>query len=176
MKGFDWSSIRVLIVDADKDFFRLVSNILHRQKVAKVEHAVGVEEALGLLKWQSFDIIVTEYALESGNGLKFAAQMRNRKASPRLGIPIILLTGVSSETLLRKAVKAGIDHLIVKPVSPKSLYSCIERLVTHPLDVTKTKSYLGPCRRRLPSSAYTGPDRRHEGEEGESTPVRTATA
>ncbi len=171
----DWTSVRVLVVDADKDFFRVVANILNTKNVAKIEHMASGSEALDLLKWDSFDVVITEYRLTELNGLTFAEILRNRKASPRLGVPIIMLTGYGSEPLLRKAIRAGIDYFLVKPISPKALCGAIEKLLLTPLAVTKTKSYLGPCRRRMPTDVYSGKLRRVSDEVADAEHAQAAS-
>jgi plasmid stabilization system protein ParE len=73
---------------------------------------------------------------------------------------MILLSEWIGTAQLETAVRAGIDVVASRNASAKALGRVIADLLANPLPITRTRSYIGPDRRRLPASVYNGPHRR----------------
>ncbi|MGB1875916.1 MAG: response regulator, partial [Rhodospirillaceae bacterium] len=69
----------------------------------------------------------------------------------------IMLTGFSERGRIVSARDSGINEYLLKPVSPRSLYSLIRAIIEQPCRFVKTKAYFGPDRRRG-SEIFYGPD------------------
>jgi CheY-like chemotaxis protein len=95
---------RILVVDDDRDFARLVTRMLdHPVRRYQVYTADSGRRALDLLQAQAFDLVFLDMVLPDMDGEEVIAQMR---AQSRLAaIPIVVVSG-QDETML-KAPAAG---------------------------------------------------------------------
>ncbi len=88
------------------------------------------------------------------------ASLRDPAATPRKGLPVICLLSESSPQQVHDLVKAGVDHVMVQPISATALRELARHLCDNPMPQINVAKYTGPDRRRLPDDAYTGPNRR----------------
>jgi two-component system, chemotaxis family, chemotaxis protein CheY len=125
----DFASISFLIVDDQPFTRRLVRTMLHGIGSREVyEYATGAE-ALELARSTMPNIIIiTDLIMPDLNGLRFIKMMK-APSSPTSRIPIIVLSGYLTKTATLAVNESGADELLVKPVSPKTLYEHVSRIV-----------------------------------------------
>jgi DNA-binding response OmpR family regulator len=58
-----------------------------------------------------------------------------------------------------EARDAGVHEYLAKPISARSLYSRINKIIAEPREFVQTKTFFGPDRRRRAVS-FNGPERR----------------
>ena len=59
-----------------------------------------------------------------------------------------------------EARDSGVNEILAKPISIKSLHSRLVSIIEQPRPFVKSKNYFGPCRRRSDDPKYAGPERR----------------
>ena len=96
------------------------------------------------------------------DGLDFVRLVRKGADSPNPYVPIILLTGHTEMHRVLEARDAGVNEILAKPISIKSLFSRIVSIIESPRPFVKSKTYFGPCRRRYQDPNYKGPERRSQ--------------
>ncbi|VAX20495.1 hypothetical protein MNBD_NITROSPINAE02-170 [hydrothermal vent metagenome] len=105
--------LRIVLVD-DSEADRLAFSRAFKNSDIKSEITffTTAEEALELLLSQpdSFDIVISDYALPDLNGLDFLKAALDAK----ILAPLVLLTGSGSEKIAIDAFKAGIHNYIIK--------------------------------------------------------------
>ena len=104
--------IKVLLVE-DNDFdAHLTQDILAEWSIEQfaVTHVARLSEALARLGKERFDAVLLDLSLPDGYGLTTLRQVQ--AASPT--IPIIVLSGVSDQTLALQAVQNGAQDYLVK--------------------------------------------------------------
>ncbi len=112
---------RLLIVDDDEFFCRVLSILLTRQAF-EVCCAPGVDAAMGLLATQSFDAIVTDLRMPgSSDGLTLVEKIR----STNQDVPIIILTAYGEVDNYMRAMNLGATEYLNKPVSSEDLLAII---------------------------------------------------
>ena len=120
---------RVLIVDDDPDNLLWLDRILRREGLT-VDVAADGKAALGRLCEQDYALLVTDVEMPAMDGLELARSVRAREVSSgRHRLPII---AVSAHALLdhsNRAIAAGIDEFLTKPVSPEVLIQVSEHLL-----------------------------------------------
>ncbi len=117
---------RVLVVDDEPDTRDLVGVVLE-QCGAKVATAASVSEALGVLTWFSPDVMVADIAMPFEDG--HALIRKIRALEPRLaGIPAIALTAHARVEDRDRALEAGFQVHLPKPVSPETLAQVVADL------------------------------------------------
>jgi signal transduction histidine kinase/integral membrane sensor domain MASE1 len=111
------SARRVLVVDDNVDAAESLAVVL-RDSGYDVATAYDGAEALAKAGESAFDFIFLDIALPDGlDGYEVARRMRG---DPGLrDVTLIALTGFGQEEDRRRAVDAGFDHHLVKPVDPE---------------------------------------------------------
>lgn len=123
-----FSKMTVLVVD-DNDFMRdLVGSMLKEIGFRDIEQAADGAAALRKTKDIGFDLIVCDVDMEPVDGLTFVEQMRRHSPPPPTPqVPVIMLTAHSDTPLVQRAIKAGVNAYVVKPVKRAQLEA---RIVT----------------------------------------------
>ena len=118
---------RVLVVDDDKDILKAVEQIL-----AEVGHTVvsatSAMEAIEHLRLASFDMVLSDANMPMHSGFDLVATLRKEPEWQKLSIA--MLTGRREKKDIEKAINAGVDDYIVKPIDPLLLIQKVETLFT----------------------------------------------
>ncbi len=115
----------ILVVDDDADARRIARTWLEGAGRRVFEAADG-HECLRLAHEQSPDLILLDLVLPDMDGWEAARELRADPATA--SIPILGLTGLSFPVLRKRAVEAGCDLVLTKPVSPTRLLQEIDDL------------------------------------------------
>jgi CheY-like chemotaxis protein len=118
--------MRVLIVEDDDDTRVLFSAILE-QHGAVVRSTSLVSDALAMLQTWAPDVIVCDIALPGEDGYAFARALRGFP-DDRARLPAVALTAYASVDDRRKAIEAGFDAHLAKPIDPDTLVEVVSRL------------------------------------------------
>jgi CheY-like chemotaxis protein len=111
-------STTILIVDDNPVNLKLASVVLEMDGYT-VEQAEDAEHAQELLKRMTPDLILMDIALPGMDGLTFT---RKLKADEKLKhIPIIALTAFAMKGDEQKALDAGCNGYIIKPIDTRKL-------------------------------------------------------
>jgi len=109
---------RILIIDDNPTNLKLACSVLEMEGYS-ITSAVDAEDAMGLVSKHTFDLILTDIELPGMDGLTLA---RTLKASPATGkIPIIAITAFAMKGDDTKALEAGCDGYITKPIDTRKL-------------------------------------------------------
>lgn len=123
--------IRVLLVEDNKDFAKLVRVYLQRYEKDKfdITWKENYSDTISELEaHRDFDIILMDYFLPGKNGLEITKELKAKKYD----IPIVFLTVNKDFELAVDVMKLGVDDYLVKeeissPVLPKTVLSVIEK-------------------------------------------------
>lgn len=122
---------RILIVDDDPYFLRVLSRILSGESF-QVTTAEGAAQAAQVLKENSFDIVISDLRLPDGDGLSILQQVR--KAG--LEVPVVILTAYGEVDSYLEAMNAGVTEYLNKPVKSEELIAvvrtCLQARATSP--------------------------------------------
>ncbi|MFW6110512.1 MAG: response regulator [Thermoproteota archaeon] len=113
----DSKRIRILHVDDDVSFLRTGQKMLELQGI-EVETVVSVEDALGKLKREDFDAVVSDYQMPGRNGLQFLQELRGQEND----IPFVMFTGKGREVVAMRALNLGADRYLHKHGDPETVY------------------------------------------------------
>jgi PAS domain S-box-containing protein len=116
----------ILVVDDDADARDLISTAL-RHAGAEVMPAASARDALELLQSRAPDLVVSDIAMPNGTGYDLVRQIR---ASAQLAsIPAIALTAYGRLEDRERALNAGFNFHIAKPVEPMHLVHAVATAV-----------------------------------------------
>ena len=107
---------RILVVDDEPNICRLLSRYLARIGY-EIETAGSVPEALGLLRRDWFDLVLTDLRLPGASGLDLLVEVRARSPGTRT----ILMNAHADVYAASTAIERGVDQLIVKPFELEDL-------------------------------------------------------
>lgn len=114
--------LRVLIVDDDPDYTRLLTTIVERQGHGLVQVATSIAEGVRLSG--EADLILLDHQLPDGEGLAVVPVVRAAASRPA----VILITAHGGEALAAAALRAGADDYLIKDASlPTLLPEVLER-------------------------------------------------
>ena len=118
--------IRVLVVDDELDAREVLSTILTAAG-AEVELAASAYEALESLASFAPDVLVSDVGMPGDDGYALIRQVRGG-VSRFSRVPALALTAYASPEDARRAVLAGFDTHLSKPVEPAMLTAVVSRL------------------------------------------------
>lgn len=120
------SSKRILCVDDNEDTCEMITVMLGSAGY-EVAHALTVTEGFSLARKGGFDLILLDWVFEDGSGLKLCEKLRRFDNET----PILFYSGVAYETEIKKALKAGAQGFLVKPMGTEHLLEAVSRFVSN---------------------------------------------
>lgn len=119
---------RLLLVDDDRTFARVLGRVLERKGFAVV-HAIDEAAAIEALSPSPPAYAVVDLRLgDCGSGLRLVPRLR--AASERMSI--VVLTGYASVATAVDAVKLGADQYLAKPVDADTVIEALTRCPPDP--------------------------------------------
>lgn len=118
---------KLLVVDDEPDARMLLRAILE-QCGAEVETAENAAETLSLLKEKSFDILVSDVGMPEVDGYELIRKIREMEKGTGKRLPAVALTAFARAEDRLKALSAGFNMHIPKPVEPAELIVVIANL------------------------------------------------
>lgn len=116
--------VKVLFVDDDLDVLHLVRTLLANAR-AQVVTATSGAQALALIDAMKPDVIVSDISMPGFDGYQFIQALRSRS----IDTPAIALTAQSRPKDHERALQAGFDRHLCKPMRALTLISAIHDLI-----------------------------------------------
>jgi signal transduction histidine kinase/ActR/RegA family two-component response regulator len=120
--------ITVLVVDDEEDA-REAMAVLLGQAGARVISVAGAAEALDTLDRERPDVLLSDIAMPGEDGYALIRRVRSRPGETGGRIPAAALTAYATLEDRAKAIRAGYDEHIPKPVDPTRLIGAVALLV-----------------------------------------------
>jgi len=119
--------IKVLLVDDDADTLQVVRAMLDGSK-AVVQTAASVNEAMEMLVWYSPHVLVSDLAMPDEDGYSLIRKVRTLGAVKGYQVPAIALTSYVRVEDRTRALAAGFNMFVPKPLQPDELITAIVNL------------------------------------------------
>lgn len=120
--------VRILIVDDDSDTLQILRAVLSRFG-ANVEIATSVAGAMKVLRQSKPHVVVSDLAMPDEDGHSLIKKIRTGEAGNEKQIPALALTAHTRIEDRARALSAGFNMFVPKPVEPDELISAIANLV-----------------------------------------------
>jgi DNA-binding response OmpR family regulator len=159
---YDFTKVKVLIVECSPSVFELLRDILSIFGV-KPENTVVAnsnEEAFDKFCSHNNDFVIIDWLRDPSHGIKLTHAIRNDKMTPNRFVPILMIAGSGHEKRVLRARDAGISEYLVKPFSAGDLAERITRLIENQRQFVVAESFTGPDRRGTHQKIYIGVERR----------------
>lgn len=141
MRRFDGRDVKVLVIDGNEHFRRLLRTVLQTVNIDQISEAADGAQALEMLRHFAADLIILDWKTEPLDGISFALKLRRSAESPDPVVPMIMVAADPDGALAREAAQAGIDAFLPRPLSATALIGRIVAVLS------------GPDRRRHPPAA-----------------------
>lgn len=120
---------KILIVDDNEDSRDLVTKVL-KQSDYQIVQAVDGEEALTKVASEKPDLILMDRSLPKMDGLEVAKRLKSNAATNK--IPIVAMTAHAMRGDREKALAAGCEGYIPKPINVRTLAEQIRLYLENP--------------------------------------------
>jgi CheY-like chemotaxis protein len=146
-------NVTVLVMDGSAHGLEILSQILAGLGVRTMLRANSLEEARKFTEKSPVDLIVADPDVSGEDGYEFLRDLRRSKRPPNCYVPIVLVTGHTKDSNVKRARDIGANMIVAKPVSSKLLFERIMWVASDPRPFVELELYVGPDRR----FKFTGP-------------------
>jgi two-component system phosphate regulon response regulator PhoB len=117
---------QILVVEDETPIREMITFVLEQNGFNSVE-AKDYEQAIAVIKEPYPDLILLDWMLPGGSGIKIAKALKRNEYTRN--IPIIMLTARGDENDKVAGFDAGVDDYVTKPFSPKELIARIKAVI-----------------------------------------------
>ena len=125
----DLAGIRVLIVEDDDDARALVEKVLTGQG-AFVKAVSCARDALAVLEKDGIDVLLSDIEMPGTDGYQLIKELRLRPSQQGGSVPAAALTAYARTEDRLRALRAGFQLHLAKPVQPSELIAVVASLAT----------------------------------------------
>jgi len=118
--------IRLLLIDDEKDFVKILSKRIRRRNISVTEAFSGVE-GIQALRAEEFDVAVLDLKMEDMDGIEVLKMLKIM--APRL--VVIMLTGHGSAEAAEQGIRLGAFDYLTKPCELEELLEKIREAYAH---------------------------------------------
>ncbi len=127
--GLSLDDTRILVVDDDSDACEVLRTILE-ERHASVDTALSAARALEKIRAQPPDVLISDVGMPGQDGYQFIAELR-RMGEPFRSIPAVAVTAFARAEDRVRALQAGYNMHVAKPINALELLTVIARLRAH---------------------------------------------
>jgi signal transduction histidine kinase len=124
LQPVDLAGLRILVVDDDGDSRAVVEEML-ASAGAQVDTANGAVSALAALRAAPPALLVSDIAMPEVDGLQLMRLVRGHADAQVATMPAIALSAYARENDRARALEAGFDDYLVKPVQPAAFLQAV---------------------------------------------------
>jgi len=117
----------VLVVDDEPDARELIAEVLEQCNAA-VSSAASVREALAEVERARPDVVLSDIGMPGEDGYDLIRELRAREKEAGGRLPALAVTAFASPQDRERALTAGYDVHLPKPVDPPELVEMVAKL------------------------------------------------
>lgn len=119
--------LNILVVDDTATSRALICNALDECGLPNYRIAKDGEEALKMMMVKADPLVISDMAMPRMDGLGLLRALR--EYAPTRSVGFIIVTGRSDASLIEQGKRLGLNNLLLKPFTTKSMKQCIEAVV-----------------------------------------------
>jgi PAS domain S-box-containing protein len=123
----DLRDVHVLVVDDDVDTLEALRHLLE-QAGARVSTAASAPDAFQALSGEPPDVLLSDIGMPGEDGISLIRRVRSLDPSRGGQVPAAALTAYTQEVDRARALGAGFQAYLAKPVDPRELAEAVARL------------------------------------------------
>ena len=166
---YDLSNFTILVVEDSEYMQSLIASMLKVFGVGDILACANAKEAIDILTIMQasrksrylgkVDIVLTDWLMPKGSGADLLRWIRESESDSVRFLPVIVISGYTTEYLTTVVRDMGAHEILVKPVSGTGLASRICSVIDTPRPFINVDGFFGPDRRRH-DMPYEGKERR----------------
>lgn len=117
---------KILLVDDEEGFVSIIKEALEVRGFGVVTVKSAVEAGLEL-SGEKPDLILMDIRLPNIDGLEACTAIKNNPSTRE--IPVIIISAVSDESVIKKAYETGVIDYFIKPVDIEKLVNRIKEIL-----------------------------------------------
>jgi CheY-like chemotaxis protein len=121
------AEIHVLVVDDDVDTLEAVRHLLE-QAGARVSTAASASSAFQSLAGEPPDVLLSDIGMPGEDGISLIRRVRELDPERGGRVPAAALTAYTQASDRERALSAGFQAFLAKPVDPRELAAAVARL------------------------------------------------
>ncbi len=114
----------ILVVDDEEDIGRFLQSALQREGFDCLT-VTNAEDALGIMKQNHFDVVVTDIKMPGMDGLNLCRQIKSAYDTD-----VMVMTGFSLDFTYEQIISMGASDFLIKPVTNSELAARIKRILS----------------------------------------------
>jgi len=122
--------LQILLVDDERDVREVLPTVFE-QLGARVRTAASAREALEDLSREETDVVIADIGMPEMDGYELIRKIRDLEGEVR-DVPAIALTAYAADGDRRRALEAGYQLHLAKPVEPHLLVAAVARVAAAP--------------------------------------------
>lgn len=116
----------VVVIDDARPMQTILRSTLQSFRVQRVRTFDSAEEALDAMQIDPPNMVLTDWYMKPMSGLHLLQRIRRRKMSPLCFLPVLFITAHGTRTVVEKALRAGAQNVLIKPLAPSALYQRLQ--------------------------------------------------
>lgn len=128
------AGLRVLVVDDEADTRNFLS-FMFEEYGAFATAVASVDEALAVLEQAKPDILISDIGMSEQDGYTLIRKLRSLEPEKGGRIPAIALTAYTREEDRLKALSAGFQQHLSKPIDPNKMIAAVANVLELPIEV-----------------------------------------
>ena len=125
----------VLYIEDHPDNMTLVRRILQKDSYTLLEARSGLQ-GVSIAEHQDLDLILLDINLPDIDGYEVVRRLRSSSRASLAHIPIVAITANALKGDAEKALRAGCNYYITKPINIQELIEMVESLTRPPQEET----------------------------------------
>ena len=146
-RWINFEKVSLLALDQSVHSCKILSQIVRGFGIRNVSTCTSSAEARNALNTSTFDLMIADPAVEGEEGILLLRWLRRQERNPNRFVPIILISGHSTPTLVRRSRDCGANFFVAKPLTPNTLLERILWVARDKRPFVEVGEYLGPDRR-----------------------------
>lgn len=127
MGKLEENKVRILVIDDEEDFGKLVKMTLELEGYYEVYIAKNGKQGIALSKKVDPDLILLDIIMPEMDGFAVLEKIKNDKDT--MGVPVVMLTAVADDASKLKATELYNEEYITKPIEVAELKAKIEEIL-----------------------------------------------
>lgn len=161
MNAKDWN---ICLIEPNRFEAQIMLDMLRGAGAEKIKIIADSKSAMEALELFAPNVIIAAVESTPMGGVAWTRLFRRNRRVANHAAAIFLTSRAFSRSLAEECRHAGVNALIGKPLSAKSLVTTITKVLGNPRQFMNEEGYVGPCRRGGIVAARPAQERRKIGE------------
>lgn len=143
----DLTTLNIYIADEQLEMRRLIRTALAGLKDVEYSEFKEFDSLKNDLEFSWPDLVLVDVDLSGGDVCELVRSIRYNEFGMNPFVPIVALTWATNRNSIRRIIDAGVDSVLIKPLSASAVVKYIDKLSRSRKSFVVTSSYIGPDRR-----------------------------